>query len=302
MSEAVDFLATVPLLEGRDEADLLELSRVLRRRTLPAGEVLWSQGDRARELVFIVEGRVSASLHAPGGRLVEIGRAGPGDMVGEIGLLEGGEHTMTVRATEQVAVLGLGRHDFAALLARPDASAFVLKRRLAVLFAGRLRNQLAQLALTLGGEPPASGGDEPARALAGLEPCGPPDSRYLSRMATFHDFDAVALWGFLTSGRYAMAPPGRTLLAEGAQSPACYLTINGAVEKVLLRGDRRVRVGLRRPRQGVRLREPHRRPTVAGDRDHPRANPPARASPRPVRAVVREGGHDRARLPRRAAS
>ena len=123
----------------------------------------------------------------------------------------------------------------------------MLKRRLAVLFAGRLRNQLAQLALTLGGEPPASVGDEPARALAGLEPCGPPDSRYLSRMATFHDFDAVALWGFLTSGRYAMAPPGRTLLAEGAQSPACYLTINGAVEKVLVRGDRRVRVGLAGP-------------------------------------------------------
>ncbi len=27
-------------------------------------------------------------------------------------------------------------------------------------------------------------------------------------MATFHDFDAVALWGFLTSGNYAMAPTG----------------------------------------------------------------------------------------------
>jgi CRP-like cAMP-binding protein len=245
--ETVEFLATVPLLEGRDEADLLELSRVLRRRTLRTGEVLWRQGERARELVFIVEGRASASLHVPGDRLVEIGRAEPGDMVGEIGLLQGAEHTMTVRATEPVAVLALGRHDFAALLARPDASAFELKRRLAALFAGRLRNQLAQLALTLGGEPAGPGGGDPARVLAELEPCGPPDSRYLSRMATFHDFDAVALWGFLTSGSYAMAPPGRTLLAEGAQSPACYLTINGAVEKVLLRGDRRVRVGLAGP-------------------------------------------------------
>src|SRR5258708_34688878 len=97
--EAAEFLATVPLLEGRDEVVLLERARVLRRRTVTEGEVLWSQGDRARELVFIVEGGVSASLHVPGDRVVEIGHAGPGDIVGEIGLLDGGEHTMTVRAT-----------------------------------------------------------------------------------------------------------------------------------------------------------------------------------------------------------
>jgi CRP-like cAMP-binding protein len=246
--ETAEFLATVPLLQGRDEVDLLELTRVLRRRTVPEGDVLWSQGDLARELVFIVEGRLSASLHVPGDRMVELGRAGPGDVVGEIGLLEGGEHTMTIQATEPATVLVLGRHDFAALLARPDSSAFELKRRLASQFTGRLRNQLAQLALTLGRDvsDAAAGGDS-TRALAELEPCGPPDSRYLSRMATFHDFDPVALWGFLTSGSYAMCPPRRTLLAEGAPSAACYVTINGAVEKVLIRGDRRVRVGLAGP-------------------------------------------------------
>jgi CRP-like cAMP-binding protein len=66
-------------------------------------------------------------------------------------------------------------------------------------------------------------------------------------MATFHEFDSLALWGFLTSGRYARVPPGRTLVVEGAHSTACYLTINGAVETVLVRGDRRVRVGLAGP-------------------------------------------------------
>jgi CRP-like cAMP-binding protein len=44
-----------------------------------------------------------------------------------------------------------------------------------------------------------------------------------------------------------MCPPGTTLLAEGAPSTACYVTINGAVEKVLIRGDRRARVGLAGP-------------------------------------------------------
>ena len=240
--ETVSFLAGSPLLAGRDKADLAELAGAMRRRKAAAGDVLWSEGDEARELLFVLDGEVGVSLGAPGGRAVEIGRVGSGGVVGEIGLLEGGKHTMTVRATEPTTLLTLSRHDFAALLARPDASSFELKRRLASQFAVRLRNQLRQLAETLGDEPV-----DAVRSAPELEACGPPDSRYLSRMATFHDFDPVALWGFLTSGSYAMCPPGRTLLGEGEQSEACYLTINGAVEKVLVRGDRRVRVDLAGP-------------------------------------------------------
>jgi CRP-like cAMP-binding protein len=245
--ETVDFLATVPLLEGQDEADLVELARLLRRRTVPAGEVLFRQGGEARELLFIVDGAVSASLRVPGDRTVEIGTVGPGEVVGEIGLLDGKGHTMSVRVTEAAMVLALGRLDFAALLAGQHPSAFKLKRRLASLFTARHRIQLQHLAASLGGEAAGSPVEDVAEASAGLEYCGPPDSAYIRRMATFHDFDSLALWGFLTSGRYARCPPGSTLLAEGAPSTACYLTINGAVEKVLIRRDRRIRVGLAGP-------------------------------------------------------
>jgi CRP-like cAMP-binding protein len=241
--EIARFLSVVPLLAGRSDDDLLGLARRLRQRTVSPGDLLWKQGDAARELVLVVAGALTALLPVPGGRTVEIGRAGAGDIVGEIGLLEGGEHTMTVEAIEHSTLLALSRNDFAALLARPDASSFDLKRRLALQFTGRLRNQYAQLASTLGGGDPPSAVGGPAE----LEPHGPPDSRYLSRMALFHDFDPVALWSFLTSGTYGMCPAGQVLLSEGAPSPACYLTVNGAVEKVLIRGDRRVRVNLAGP-------------------------------------------------------
>ena len=245
--ETVDFLATVPLLAGREEADLAGLARVLRRRTVRAGEILWRQGEEAREMVFVLDGAVSASLHLPGDRMVEIGRAGRGEVLGEIALLDGNGHTMSVRVAETATVLALGRLDFAALLARQHPSAFRLKRRLASLFISRLRHQLERLADVARRRLDRPRRRDAARTYAELAPCGPPDSKYVRRMATFHDFDSLALWGFLTSGRYAQCPPGRTLLAEGAQSTACYLTMNGAVEKVLLRGERRIRVGLAGP-------------------------------------------------------
>jgi len=246
--ETVDFLAGVPLLEGRDEADLLELARVMRRRTLQEGEILWRQGDDAREVLFLVDGAVSILLDVPGDRTTELGRVGPGQILGEIALLDGEGHTTNVRVLETATVLALGRSDFAALLAGQHPTAFRLKRRLVALLNTRLRNQLRHLAVSLGGECDGVSA-EPAPALADLEPCGPPDSRYVRRMATFHDFDSLALWGFLTSGKYVQCPPGRTLVAEGEPSAAYYLTINGAVEKVIARGGRRIRIGLAGPGQ-----------------------------------------------------
>ena len=245
--ETVEFLATVPLLEGREEADLVALARVMRRRTVPEGENLWHQGDYAREMVLIVDGAVSASVRVSGYRTVEIGRSGPGEIVGLIGVLDGDGHATSVRVTETATVLALGRLDFAALLAGQHPSAFRLKRHLAWLLAARLRSQLGYLAVTLGGETAGPPAQDAARTCEDLEDCRPPDSKYVRRMATFHDFDPLALWGFLTSGRYVRCPPGRTLLAEGAPSTAYYLTINGAVEKVLIRGNRRIRVGLAGP-------------------------------------------------------
>jgi len=192
-AEAAAFLATVPLFEDRGEADLAELARLMRRRRLKEGEVLWHQGDEAREMAFVVDGAVTASLRLAGGRLLDVGTSGPGEMVGELALLDGGSRTMGLRAAEATTVLALSRPDLTGLLARQHPMAFGLRRRLMLLSAARLRGQLAALA-----DPLPEGAA--AAADAELEYCTPADSRYMRRMATFHDFDPLAVWGFLTSG------------------------------------------------------------------------------------------------------
>src|SRR5581483_12070161 len=127
---------------------------------------------------------------------------------------------------------------------RQHSTAFAIKRRIAVVACERLRTQLAALAASLGDAGNGDGGAEGKPLASELEFRGPPDSRYVSRLAAFRGFDSLALWGFLTAGRYAQCPAGRTLVPEGTEPTGCYLTINGAVEKVIIRGGRRIRVGL----------------------------------------------------------
>jgi CRP-like cAMP-binding protein len=264
--EAVAFLATVPLLDGIPEEELAELARILRPRDVPTGEILWREGDEGMAMLLIVDGLVSVSLRLPGDRAVEVASLGPGEVLGEIPLLDGGRHSATARVVEPVRLLSLSRADFAALVSRSHPTAFALKRRIAHVACGRLRLQLATLAASLDGD------GQPAASppVAELEFCGPPDSGYVRRLATFRAFDSLALWGFLTAGRYARCPAGRTLVAEGADSTACFVTMNGAVEKVLVRGGRRIRVGLAGPGQAFGYES-----LIDGD-------------PSPVTAVTRE--------------
>jgi CRP-like cAMP-binding protein len=249
MSEAAtaSFLSTVPLLDGIEEGELEDLARIMRPRDAPAGTVLWREGDEATAMLLIVEGRVSVTLSLPGDRGVELTTLGPSEMLGEIPMLDGGCHSATAQVSEPARLLSLSRSDFVALVSRGHPTAFTLKRRIAELACARLRLQLAALSGTLAGEGTNGPPTAPPQPFTELQFCGPPDSRYVRRMATFHAFDSLALWGFLTAGRFARCPKGSTLVLEGEPSNACYLTMNGAVEKVIIRGGRRIRVGLAGP-------------------------------------------------------
>lgn len=243
-------LAEVPLFAGLPPEELEELARVVRRRPSRAGEVLWHAGDEAHGLTVVLAGRITISLRLPGDREVVVAERGPGEVLGEIPVLDGGRHPTTARVVEAATLLTLGRSDVSALVLRNHPTAFALRRRIAEVLCTRLRLQLGAIAAPLGSAP----GEAPvafavARAEDVLEPSGPPDSAYVRRLATFRAFDTLALWGFLTAGRFARCPAHRTLIAEGEHSESCYLTINGAVERVIVRGGRRIRVGLAGPGQ-----------------------------------------------------
>ncbi|WP_051340788.1 cyclic nucleotide-binding domain-containing protein [Azospirillum halopraeferens] len=71
------------------------------------GDVLFREGDASDFACRIVEGRVLVIKEVPGdgpGAAVELGEAGPGDIVGEMGVIERRPRSATVRAAGDVTV------------------------------------------------------------------------------------------------------------------------------------------------------------------------------------------------------
>jgi CRP-like cAMP-binding protein len=95
----------------------------------PAGDSLTEQGTLGHRFHLLLEG--GAEVERDGRRLATVG---PGDFVGELGLLGGGPSTATVRCSEPTRCLTLRREAFWDVLQKEPAIALrileVLSRRL----------------------------------------------------------------------------------------------------------------------------------------------------------------------------
>ena len=110
-------------LERELSASIMRIGAKLERRSLEAGEALINQGDEGRELFLILDGIVDVEVDGE-----EVAEIGPGALLGERALLEGGKRTASVYATTPLRVA----------VVPPDA---VSESALEELAAGRRREQ-----------------------------------------------------------------------------------------------------------------------------------------------------------------
>jgi len=95
-----------------------ELEGQLVCRALQIGDTLFAQGDTEASLFIIKSGVLEVSREDKHDRIV-IGRIGPGDYLGEIGLMTGAAHAATVRALTPATVYEL-RKELVAPLIKED--------------------------------------------------------------------------------------------------------------------------------------------------------------------------------------
>ena len=109
--EKIDLLRTVPLFHGLRQRELERISALTDIIDLPADRRILSQGDRGAEMFVLVSG--AARVERDGDVLAD---AGPGTVLGEIALLDGGPRTATVTLAEPSRMLVLARREFGALM------------------------------------------------------------------------------------------------------------------------------------------------------------------------------------------
>jgi CRP-like cAMP-binding protein len=115
-------------------------------RLLP-GEVLVHQHQSASGVYLIRTGTVSISINGSDGRQIHLGTAGPGEAIGELAALGGGQHSATVVAKSPVVADYLPQDAFlATLVASPEAMLRLLRLLTQRLRASDMR--IVELALT----------------------------------------------------------------------------------------------------------------------------------------------------------
>jgi NTE family protein len=111
-------MASASFFDGIPPDDLSGLLARLPRRTYPAGATVVAEGESLGEICVTESGSAEVYVSDRYGVEHSVGRAGPGTTIGEMSLLTGLPAVGTVRASEPLEVIVLGRADFEHLCER----------------------------------------------------------------------------------------------------------------------------------------------------------------------------------------
>ncbi len=140
---SLDFLRRLTLFADLPEADLHALVQRAEPVTLPAGEWLMREGEIGDALYAVLEGGIEITKRS-GEQEVVLAVRGPGEVIGELALLEQTPRSASGRAVQDTQLLRIGKEAFKQMLAASPSAALALLHT----FNTRLRSTEAMLRQT----------------------------------------------------------------------------------------------------------------------------------------------------------
>jgi CRP/FNR family transcriptional regulator len=113
-----ELLARVPLLSGLDQEELERIAKVAIPRAFPKGARVFHEGDESDACYVIRDGEVRVTREHPDGRAIALATLGPGELVGELAMLDGEVRSASVEALTDVELLAISAADMRGLLER----------------------------------------------------------------------------------------------------------------------------------------------------------------------------------------
>ena len=104
--DRIRFLRAVPLFEGLSDDVLRLVANYSTQRTFQAGEILVYQGDVGSTCYVITQGRVRVFVVAEDGRELAVRILGPGEIFGEMALLDDEPRSANVDKMRCVVLMG----------------------------------------------------------------------------------------------------------------------------------------------------------------------------------------------------
>jgi CRP/FNR family transcriptional regulator, cyclic AMP receptor protein len=89
-----------------------QLCRYAKHATLKRGSTIFSKGDAGNSLVAVISGTVKISISSPDGRTAILNLIGPGEIFGEVALLDGQARTADATANTNCEIFVIDRREF----------------------------------------------------------------------------------------------------------------------------------------------------------------------------------------------
>lgn len=109
MSADLTMLAEIPVFALLDERERESLASMLEPQQFAKDTVIFDYGDAGDTLFIVRKGRVQVFVENIEGEKIMLGENSPGDVFGEISLLDGGPRTSTAVSVEDTETLTLDR-------------------------------------------------------------------------------------------------------------------------------------------------------------------------------------------------
>jgi glutaminase len=139
-------LAGQELLQGLTTDELEAVERLADVRTVPPGQVVFHEGDRADSIYFVLSGRVSVRLPLGGrGRDRRLATLGPGLAFGEMAFLDEGRRSADVVTEDESVLACIAIDDLRQLGAQHPGLVATVSANLARNLSGRLRRANEQV-------------------------------------------------------------------------------------------------------------------------------------------------------------
>ncbi|HET6868623.1 MAG TPA: Crp/Fnr family transcriptional regulator [Solirubrobacteraceae bacterium] len=121
--DTIALLSRVPVFSTLSGEDLVHVAQVAMTRQFEAGAVVFREGDEGSTCYIVRTGRARAIREHPDGRSITLAHFDPGDIFGEMAMLDGERRSATVEATEDTEAIAILSADMHRLLREhPDIS------------------------------------------------------------------------------------------------------------------------------------------------------------------------------------